>query len=71
MIYKQQKKETILYSKDRIEIFVFFLKDKKKDMEISRRSSAMSSVATVKPAEIKKPIISGACSFVRLIYGGN
>jgi hypothetical protein len=47
------------------------LKDKKKDMEISRRSSAMSSVATVKPAEIKKPIISGACSFVRLIYGGN
>jgi hypothetical protein len=68
MICKQYKKETIFYCKNRIEIPSFLIK---KDMETSRRNLSMSSVAPVKTAEIKKQVISGACTFFRLIYGGN
>lgn len=40
-------------------------------METSRRNSNISSIAPVKTTEIKKQIISGTCTFIRLVYGGN
>jgi len=40
-------------------------------MEISRCNSTLSSVPTIKTAEIKKQIVLGTCTFIRLIYGGN
>jgi hypothetical protein len=40
-------------------------------MDSSRRNSSLSNLAPVKTTEVKKHIISGTCTFVRLIYGGN
>jgi hypothetical protein len=40
-------------------------------MDAPRRSSSINSAAPGKTTEIKKHIISGTCTFIRLIYGGN
>jgi hypothetical protein len=70
MICKQFSK---ICTKNITEIFIFHSqrRTEEQNMEARRRTSSVSSNSAAKVPEIKKPVISGNCTYVRLIYSGN